>query len=217
MEEKMNLYQKIMKLSEAAVLKKDGKVLDRNDRPLYDIRTEEGILSFFRPKLRELGLHIIVVDINVCYSSPTSIKVVTKCVIVDVETGDQQQFSGVGSGIDKGDKDSGKAFTYAFRNGIQKLLMLVSGEDSDTTSSQQNIADLADEMAELLKQLYEAGAFAVIASSGPDAGKRPTKSMMEVRYSEKQKTLGNLPQTVEAYTEQIGKMRAALSALKEQA
>lgn len=156
--EKMkNLLTKIVAISKAAVLEKDGKI--ETSKASYAIRTEEGILGHFRPLLRSMNLHMWVEDISTVFVSASSIKIIVKCKIMDLDSGESLTFCGVGTGMDRADKDSGKAFTYAFRNAIQKLFLLVSGEDSDSISSDQIIEDLKDEAIVILNQLRDVGYF----------------------------------------------------------
>ena len=65
----------------------------------------------------------------------TQLKVSFK--IVDAETGEEATIVGFGNGADSQDKGSGKAFTYAYKTALQKTFMLFSGEDTDTTHSDQ--------------------------------------------------------------------------------
>jgi len=54
---------------------------------------------------------------------------------MDVDTAEFQDVIGFGNGADPQDKGAGKAFTYSLKNALSKSFMLFSGEDTDSTHS----------------------------------------------------------------------------------
>ena len=72
-------------------------------------------------------------------------KITTRCItqlkvkflLVDAETGESVDIIGFGNGADSQDKGSGKAFTYAYKTALMKTFMMVSGEDTDNTHSDE--------------------------------------------------------------------------------
>ncbi|MES1922924.1 hypothetical protein MHBO_004454 [Bonamia ostreae] len=65
----------------------------------------------------------------------TMTSLVTTWKVVDVDSGESIEIESPGNGADTQDKGAGKAFTYAYKNAIQKMFMLFSGEDTDNDHS----------------------------------------------------------------------------------
>lgn len=151
------LLKKILMLVKKGALAKDGTITMKKGQ--YMIRTEEAVLGHLRPILQELGLIIVMDNIESVFASSTTIKIIVHLKIYDVDSGLFIPFAGIGSGIDPADKDSGKALTYAYRNAIQKLVMMVSGEDSDQKSSEDVLNDLKVEAVMLCEKLWKLKAF----------------------------------------------------------
>lgn len=203
------LLAKMMKLVKSGKLNKDGSIALKDNRS-YQIRTEEAVLNFLRPLFFDVGLLPIVHDIECMFVNSTTIKVKVLMRVYDIDSGEYLQFAGIGSGLDKGDKDAGKAFTYAFRNALQKLVMMVSGEDSDRHSSESLLQDLKTEGVMLCERLWKLNAF----HAGKEAGDTVTDEVASTRYQKRVALIDSLSSAAEL-TDILGTMRAKESELSQ--
>lgn len=143
----MGLYQKMHNVMvESEGLEKNMTVGEGKNA--YKAISEAEVLNTIKPLLKKHGLVLFPVETSITeefkeYESKygTSQRFLStlnaKYKIVDIETGEFEILSTVGYGADSQDKASGKAMTYAYKALIQKTFMLFSGEDTETTSSEQ--------------------------------------------------------------------------------
>ena len=106
----------------------------------YKGTKEETVIALIRPAL--LKQHLIVLPVRV-HSVTVVGKITTAAFeyeVIDCDTGEKQPLASIGSGHDSADKGAGKAYTYATKNALIKLCLLIQGDDPDKTSS----AELAD-------------------------------------------------------------------------
>lgn len=120
----------------------------------YSAISEADVLNGIKPLLKKFKLIIIPVDVEITeltdfyqtsstYNGKTTVndkarlmtQLKTKWKVVDAETGESEILAAPGNGADPQDKGSGKAWTYAYKNLIQKTFCLFSGEDTDNTHS----------------------------------------------------------------------------------
>ncbi len=134
----MKLIEKLAAIANSAVLDKDMLIQatsDPNGRK-YSARSEGQVIGMLRPLLKEQKVHVLVTDIVTCYVDATVIKFKVQLTFYDLESDETLVCWGPGTGVDKKDKDTGKAFTYAFKNALIKATLMVSNEDSDNESSE---------------------------------------------------------------------------------
>jgi len=136
--------EKILKVMMAIdYLKKDGNVQYGSTR--YSYLSEEKVTSCIREAMRDAGLVIVPVGMEVIsekdiqVKSGTSVKTLIKVnyLFVDTDTGESIQASALGEGMDVGDKGIYKAMTGAYKYVQRETFMIPTGDDPDKTSSDE--------------------------------------------------------------------------------
>ena len=134
MSEVKGIYQKIEQVwNDLTHIVKDQQV--KYGDVDYKGTKEETVIALIRPAL--LKQHLIVLPVRV-HSVTVAGKVTTAAFeyeVIDCETGEKQPLASIGSGHDSADKGAGKAYTYATKNALIKLCLLIQGDDPDKTSS----------------------------------------------------------------------------------
>lgn len=138
----MKLYR-VMCATEAI---EKGTTVGKGTKGEYRAVGESDVLNMIKPLFKNEKLLIMPVegdisehvDKTIAYAkegtrSITQLKVYFD--IIDAETGDSTRIVGFGNGADSQDKGSGKAFTYALKTALQKTFLMFSGEDTDSTHS----------------------------------------------------------------------------------
>lgn len=141
------LYQKIVKvMGEVGQLQKDGAVVDRNGKKMYNYLSEEQTTGELQRAFVKHGLVMfpVVVETELIYLEMTQydkeVKVpITKAEVTykicDMETGECELIESIGYGSDSQDKGSNKAMTGAFKYAQRQTFMISTGDDPDHTSS----------------------------------------------------------------------------------
>lgn len=106
----------------------------------YAVRSEEAVLKIVRPLFIKYGLVIYPSDI-INERDGQLTRLTVEYTIVDTEDEDAIAVKAYGEGYDSADKGAGKALTYATKNMLIKLVLAVSGEDSDNKSSDQIVEE----------------------------------------------------------------------------
>jgi len=119
-------------MKEVGSIGKDSSIDTRKGS--YMVRSEEAVLSAIRPLFVKYGLVMYPVEIRTERTGQLTCLNVDY-VIYDTEDDDTIKVSAYGEGYDAADKGAGKALTYATKNMLVKLVLAVSGEDSDNKSS----------------------------------------------------------------------------------
>lgn len=112
----------------------------------YKAVGEKEVLNMMKPLFKKYGLIMFPIEMNPVdrvdnfhtkdgESSRLMTQVSPKFKLVDIETGEFEIIASIGNGVDTQDKASGKALTYSLKVALQKTFMLFSGEDTDTTFS----------------------------------------------------------------------------------
>lgn len=136
--------EKILKVMTAIdYLKKDGNVQYGSTR--YSYLSEEKVTSCIREAMRDAGLVIVPVGMEVIsekdiqVKSGTSIKTLIRVnyLFVDTDTGESIEASALGEGMDVGDKGIYKAMTGAYKYVQRETFMIPTGDDPDKTSSDE--------------------------------------------------------------------------------
>ena len=123
-----------------------GTIVGKGTKSEYRAVGEKDVLNVIKPLLKENKLICIPRDgeiaeyVNLVEAySKVSTRAITQLkiyfLLVDIETGEETQIVGFGNGADSQDKGSGKAFTYAYKTALQKTFCMFSGEDTDSTHS----------------------------------------------------------------------------------
>jgi hypothetical protein len=121
-----------MIMKEAEAIGKDTTI--ETKRGSYVVRSEDAVLRKIRPLFVKHGLVMYPIEMSPNRVGQLTCLTVTY-VIVDTEDDDAITVQTYGEGYDPADKGAGKAFTYATKNLLIKLILAVSGEDTDNTSS----------------------------------------------------------------------------------
>ena len=167
----MNLYEKLFNvMNESDAVEKTMDV--GTGRNSYKAVSEASILNMVKPLFKKYKLIIFPVSGEIkdhCsiwnktdydgktaenLRAMTELKVIYR--IVDVESGESQDVVGFGNGSDPQDKGAGKAFTYSFKNVLSKTFMLFSGEDTDSTHSDDIGKDKPQQKAQTTKSAIPA-------------------------------------------------------------
>ena len=158
----MTILEKIAAIRDEAKFVKDAKI--QTNQGSYDIWTEAAVLKELRPLFKKYRVLPIREQINVAYADAKTIKIVVGMRLYDLDGPETQPFTGIGTGFDKVDKDSGKASTYATKDAYLKLFTAVSGLDPDRDSSDLTDAEVRAEAKNLLDKVWESGYFHVKAA-----------------------------------------------------
>ncbi|RLC32365.1 MAG: hypothetical protein DRH37_00725 [Deltaproteobacteria bacterium] len=154
----LSLLERIEKVREESSFEKDSKI--DTGKGSYDIRTENSVLKTLRPLFKKYRMLPVRESIDVVYSDAKTVKIVAHMVMYDLnDESEPIRFSGIGSGFDKVDKDSGKASTYAVKDAYLKLFIAVSGLDSDADGSDYTDGEVRGSAKALLDKLWEKGHF----------------------------------------------------------
>ena len=153
----MTLLEKIAAIRDEASFNKDSKIETRNGS--YDIWTEASVLKTLRPLFAKHRVLPVRQGIEIGYSDAKTIKLIVFMVMYDLDSDQTIPFTGVGTGFDPSDKDSGKASTYATKDAFLKLFTAVSGMDSDLDSSDKTDGAVRGTGKALLDELYRNGYF----------------------------------------------------------
>lgn len=116
----------------------------------YSVRSEEAVLRAIRPMFIKHGL--VLYPVNIASDRQGQLTRLTiEYRIEDTEDGDAITTVAYGEGYDTADKGAGKALTYATKNMLIKLVLAVSGEDTDNKASET----IVEEETELTKKFDE--------------------------------------------------------------
>ncbi|MBX4266588.1 ERF family protein [Clostridium estertheticum] len=146
----MNLYEKMFAvMNDSESIEKSMTV--GSGKNSYRAVSEAAMLNMVKPLLKKHRLIIFPIDGEVkdhCMvwnktdyngniaenlRAMTELKVIYR--IQDIDSKEFQDVVGFGNGSDPQDKGAGKASTYSLKNVLSKTFMLFSGEDTDTTHS----------------------------------------------------------------------------------
>jgi hypothetical protein len=179
----MGLYEKLAEIyQETHGLAKDLEVAYEGSATNYKGVSEKIVLKTLRPLFVKKKIIILP-------QPPTQLvtngKILTGSFsfkIIDTETGESEVVGSPGTGHDGADKKAGKAFTYAFKIMLIKAFMLISGEDTDNTHSDEIIDYDSKEdaaMARLHKLLDDYMVMGGLTEEAYDAAKAKTFSSLE--------------------------------------
>lgn len=152
----MKLIEKLAAISAKAFVEKDMSIQatkDPNGRK-YAARSEAAVLEMLRPLLAENRVHELVTDVSTCYVDSVTWKVTVRVTFYDLDSDETLSCVGMGTGVDKVDKDAGKAFTYAVKNAYLKAFNVVSGEDTDNESSEVTEAQARNQAIDVLTKMW---------------------------------------------------------------
>ena len=150
------LYAKIHAvMDEVTFLAKDLEVKYEGAGKGYKGVSETKVLSTIRPALLKHKLVLIPLGVDQMETTGKILTASFKWKLVDGETGEFEVVGSIGSGMDGADKRAGKASTYALKILLMKMFLLISGEDTDNTHSDELIAEQAA-MDEALGRLNHA-------------------------------------------------------------
>lgn len=159
-EMELALIKKISAISQKAVVDKTMNVpTNREGTKSYAARSEQRVLEVLRPLFYENGVYPLIHNILTEYASENYIKIKIELRIYDLDTGYFLEFAGLGSGMDRSDKDAGKALTYAKKNAFLHLFNVVTGEDTDNHSSAQDDSAIREEAERLLGEVWQGGLY----------------------------------------------------------
>jgi len=136
-QDQVKLAKKLVEIRKKCFMGKDMTVALKNSS--YAARSEEGVLTLVRPLLDEYGVDFFITKIDPFFHSSTAVKIVLHGIFMDIETGASLPAVSIGSGVDQGDKDTGKAITYAVKNLFVKRFLFISGDDNDKTSTEMDL------------------------------------------------------------------------------
>ena len=149
-------------------LTKDMSVGKKGGVNTYAAVSEKAVLNMIKPLLVKEKLICIPKDGDITENTVTYIdgygknkfRGITQLkiyfMLVDVETGESVDIVGFGNGADSQDKGSGKAFTYAYKTALQKTFCMFSGEDTDSTHSDDISKSESDEAKVTTQMLSDA-------------------------------------------------------------
>lgn len=146
----MNLYEKMFAvMNDSEAIEKSMTV--GSGKNSYRAVSEAAMLNMVKPLFKKHRLIIFPIDGEVkdhCmtwnktgYDGKTSenLRAMTELKVIyriqDIDSKEFQDVVGFGNGSDPQDKGAGKASTYSLKNVLSKTFMLFSGEDTDTTHS----------------------------------------------------------------------------------
>lgn len=140
------LAMKLFRVMEATEAVEKNTTVGKDTKGEYKAVGEADVLNMVKPLFKKERLLIMPVegdisehvDKTIAYAKEgtraiTQLKVYFD--IVDADTGESTRIVGFGNGADSQDKGSGKAFTYALKTALQKTFLMFSGEDTDSTHS----------------------------------------------------------------------------------
>lgn len=126
----MSIHKKILDLMKIVKVTKDGN----NKFHGYKFVSHAGLMAEIQPRLLELGLtatkNAEVLGVVTTEGGLATIAKVT-ITLTDSETGESVSSSGLGQGVDKGDKAAMKAFTAADKYAWTGLLNSSAGDDPE--------------------------------------------------------------------------------------
>lgn len=135
MEGKTKLYEKMFKVMNAVdFVKKTAHIQYKNTD--YKALKEEVVTPIYREEFIKNKLVVFPID-QISEKNNGITKVDVKYKIVDIESGESEIIASSGEGSDSQDKGAGKAMTYAYKYMLLRTFMTPTGEDPDTTSSQE--------------------------------------------------------------------------------
>ena len=158
----MTLLEKLVAIRDTAGFHKDRKI--ETKKRSYEIWTEGSVLKTLRPLFKEYKLLPVREAINVHYTDAKTSKLTVTMRMFDLESDQTIVFTGVGTGFDSIDKDSGMASTYATKDAYLKLFMAVSGNDPDQVGSDSGEQQLRGEAMGKLTAVYDTFFFHVKAA-----------------------------------------------------
>ncbi len=150
------LREKVLQLmKEIEHVQKDGKIQTRGGS--FSVLTEAKLLSVIRPKMIELGILVIptqvrelVRQVSATEKSQAITGAIFQFTVIDVEDDSRWIIEAPGQGADYGDKGAGMAQTYAYKNALRKMLMLIAGDDPDMVSGEQQAPQVSDKVLNLI-------------------------------------------------------------------
>jgi len=147
------IAEKIYKImTEVDAIGRDTTIASKRTGDAYKVLSSEKVLQLLRPKFIENKLVIFPTSASaVKEGSVTTGEFVY--TIVDAEDNDSMIVASVGQGSDTQDKGAGMAMTYAFKNMLLKLFMIITNDDPDLEHSDNK--DLYEEECVRLKARAE--------------------------------------------------------------
>ena len=143
---KLSIFEKLAMARDESKFTKDAEIKNRQGEKKYDIWTEPSVIGTVLPLYQKFRLLHYRESVDVNYVDRTTIKITVNMVLVNLDNLEERiPFSGVGTGTDSDDKDSGKASTYAVKDAMLKLFMANTGLDPDLSYSRTTAERDAEE------------------------------------------------------------------------
>ena len=187
---KMNIYEKLIKImGEVKYLQKDTKVEYGNTK--YKAVSYDAMIGKIRQHFVDNRIVILATVTNHEVQGNRTMMDVSVTLVNVEDPCDSIQVDSYAHADDKSDKGAGKAFTYAVKMALLKLLMLESGDEEEQVTMVSNgnhfVAEAlsADQVTVLLDLMTEKGVdkVKVIAGISKKLG-REFKNLYEIPASE---------------------------------
>lgn len=140
------IAKKIHKImTEVDAIGRDTTISSRKTGDSYKVLSSEKVLQLLRPKFIENNLVIF----PTAASGMKEGSVTTgqfEYTIIDIEDDERIVVAAIGQGSDTQDKGAGMAMTYAFKNMLLKMFMIITNDDPDMEHS-DNIDYRQEELA----------------------------------------------------------------------
>lgn len=127
---------KLAVMRECGYVQKQGRIQGQGN---YTYAKESDFIAAIRPAMIEAGLTFTPVACEVIKSETNDKKVhvvLTRTFRLSHESGEHEEISTVGEGIDYGDKACNKAMTAAKKYALREAFLIETGDDPDDTSSE---------------------------------------------------------------------------------
>jgi len=131
------LYEKLARIMDETSHVLRDKRIEMKSGQGYNVTTEAAVLEMIRPLLVREKLLYFPIDAQVQLVGNVAVAT-CKYKFVDSETGESEIIGSIGAGHDTSDKHAGKAMTYAGKYGLLKTFNLITTDDPDLASSDQN-------------------------------------------------------------------------------
>lgn len=199
MSDKKNIYQRVLAImAEVDYLQKDKEVANQYRAvsfQLFAAKTREalirhGVLAIpvrtaatvrhlpsFTKKVNQEGKVWKEAD-----AFRTEIAMTIRLVNVD-DPKDFFELECFGAGIDEQDKDPGKAFTYALKNGLMKQFLVETGETEESPYQSAEVQSITSEQAKKIRELCVAAKIAEDKISG-SVGAKSIEEIPSTKFEE---------------------------------
>lgn len=177
MENKLNIYQRLLKITEELKTVEKNLNIKVNDNSSYKAVSERDVLDAVKPLEVKYGVYSYAFDRQIIdYGNITStrsykgkeyetkqfyLRLEVTYRFVNVDKPDEYiDIKSYGDGIDTGDKATGKAMTYADKYALLKAYKISTGDDPDQEASEPlkevetKPVNATDKQLELIKKLY---------------------------------------------------------------